>query len=97
MSLTLENLPPELFRYILTYLSPEETSALAQTSHQMKRVTRDDKIWQQYFLTRYIYTVCKPQYSNEEYLSDSVLKLTKPPNDLRLGNAGSSTRRLPIE
>ncbi|CAF1157387.1 unnamed protein product [Adineta steineri] len=52
MSLTLENLPPELFRYILTYLSPEETSALAQTSHQMKRVTRDDKIWQQYFLTR---------------------------------------------
>ncbi|CAF3825033.1 unnamed protein product [Adineta steineri] len=81
MSLTLENLPPELFRYILTYLSPEETSALAQTSHQMKRVTRDDKIWQQYFLTRYTYTVCKPQYSNEEYLSDSVLKLTKPPND----------------
>ncbi len=48
-----ETLPPELFRFILTYLSPEDTTALAQTCHRMNMITRDDKIWREYFLKRY--------------------------------------------
>lgn len=53
MTSPIETLPPELFRYILTYLSPEDTSALSQTCRQMNLITNDDKIWQQYFLNRY--------------------------------------------
>jgi hypothetical protein len=54
MTSPFEILPPELFRSILAYLSPEDTSALAQTCHRMRIITRDDQIWQQYFLKKYI-------------------------------------------
>lgn len=53
MTSHIENLPPELFRSILIYLTPEDTAALAQTCHQMNIVTRDEKMWQQYVLKRY--------------------------------------------
>jgi hypothetical protein len=95
-----ETLPPELFRFILSYLSPEDASALAQTCHQMNIITRDEEIWRQYYFKRYIskntlilsikilislfrytYFTRILQYSNEEYLSDSALKWTKPPDD----------------
>jgi hypothetical protein len=54
MTSPLEDFPPELFRCILAYLSPEDTSALAQTCHRMNIITRDEKIWRQYFLKRYM-------------------------------------------
>ena len=53
MTSPLETLPPELFRSILAYLSPEDTSSLSQTCHRMNIVTRDDEIWRQYFLKKY--------------------------------------------
>jgi len=53
MTSSFETLPPELFRFILTYLSPEDTSALSQTCHRMNMITRDENIWRQYFIKRY--------------------------------------------
>ena len=53
MPWSLDTLPPELFRFILAYLSPEAASALAQTCRKMNAITRDNKIWQQYFFQRY--------------------------------------------
>ncbi|CAF3469016.1 unnamed protein product [Rotaria socialis] len=73
----IETLPPELFRSIIAFLSPEDTSALAQTCHRMYIITRDDKIWQRYFLKRYTYTLSFPHYSNGEYLLSSALKTTE--------------------
>ncbi|CAF3723732.1 unnamed protein product [Rotaria sp. Silwood1] len=81
MTSPIESLPPELFRPILAYLSPEDTSALAQTCHRMNIITRDDKIWQQYFRKRYKYSTNSIQYSDEEYLPSSALKVTEPPDD----------------
>ncbi|CAF0836222.1 unnamed protein product [Rotaria sordida] len=81
MTSSIETLPPELFRFILAYLSPEDTSALAQTCHRMNIITRDDKIWQQYFLQRYIFSTNSIQYSDEEYLPSSALKFTEPPDN----------------
>jgi hypothetical protein len=57
MTSSLETLPPELFPYILAYLSPEDTSALSQTCHRMNIITRDDKIWRQYLLKRYMVVI----------------------------------------
>ncbi|CAF4666683.1 unnamed protein product, partial [Rotaria magnacalcarata] len=74
----IETLPPEIFRSIIAYLSPEDTSALAQTCHRMYIITHDDKIWQQYFLKRYTYRLSFPHYSNGEYLLSSALKITEP-------------------
>jgi hypothetical protein len=54
MTSSFEILPPELFRFILAYLSPEDTSALSQTCHRINMITCDEKIWQQYCLKRYI-------------------------------------------
>ncbi len=55
MTSSFETLPPELFRFILAYLSPEDVSSLAQTCHQMNIITRDEKIWRQYFFQRYLH------------------------------------------
>ncbi|CAF3359482.1 unnamed protein product [Rotaria sp. Silwood2] len=81
MTSPIEALPPELFRFILAYLSPEDTSALAQTCHRMNIITRDDKIWQQYFLKRYTYATSSIEYSDEEYLPGSALRFTEPSDD----------------
>ncbi|CAF1182595.1 unnamed protein product [Adineta ricciae] len=80
MSWSLDTLPPELFRYILAYLSPEAASALAQTCRKMNAITHDDKIWQQYFFQRFTYVVRKIDYSNEEYLSSIAQKPFKLPD-----------------
>lgn len=50
----METLPPELFRFILAYLSPEDTSALAQTCRHMNLITHDEDIWKRYFFKRYL-------------------------------------------
>ena len=57
MTSSLETLPPELFRYILAYLTPEETSLLSQTCHRMNIITRDDEIWRKHFLKRYMIVI----------------------------------------
>lgn len=80
MTSPFELLPPELFRSILAYLSPEDTSALAQTCHRMNLITRDEEIWKEYFLKRYTYYTRVPQYSNEEYLPGSASKSIAPPD-----------------
>ena len=54
MTSPFEILPSELFRFILTYLTPEEASALAQTCRRLNIITRDEKIWQQFYLKRYL-------------------------------------------
>lgn len=77
MSWSLDTLPPELFRYILTHLSPEAASALAQTCRKLNAITRDDNIWQQYFFQRYTYVIRTIEYSTEEYLSSIAQKSFK--------------------
>ncbi len=54
MTSLFETLPSELFRFILAYLSPEDTSALAQTCHRMNTITQDEEIWRRYFFQRFI-------------------------------------------
>lgn len=94
MTSPLETLPPELFRSILAYLSPEDTSSLSQTCHRMNIVTRDDEIWRQYFFKKYItyiysflnfslrytYSSRTLQYTDEEYLPNSAFKPFELPN-----------------
>jgi hypothetical protein len=54
MNSSFETLPPELFRFILAYLTPEDTSALSQTCHRMNTITQDEEIWRMYFFKRCI-------------------------------------------
>ncbi|UJR32339.1 hypothetical protein I4U23_019802 [Adineta vaga] len=80
MSCSLDALPPELFRYILAHLSPEAASALAQTCRRLNVIVRDDKIWQQYYLERYTYSVRSISYSNENYLLFAAQKSPELPD-----------------
>ncbi|CAK9188728.1 unnamed protein product [Sphagnum troendelagicum] len=82
MTSSLETLPPELIRSILTYLSPEDTSALAQTCHRMNVLTRDDKLWRQHFFNRYTYPHrISIQFSRDGYQPGSVRKVLQSPPD----------------
>ena len=53
MTSPFDSLPSELFRYILAYLSPEDTSALAQTCQRMNTIVQDEEVWRIYFFKRY--------------------------------------------
>lgn len=88
MASALEELPSELFRFILVYLTPEDTVALARTCKRLNTMTRDENLWRKFFLQRYeiihwmdrihsiqfryTYFGRVPQYSVEEYLLDST-------------------------
>jgi hypothetical protein len=50
--MSLDQLPDELFRTILDYLTPEETAALGQTCRRLNRISRDEQVWQRHVQQR---------------------------------------------